>query len=97
MHKDMTQDMTQGIKFSKNMKFTRNEEGGCTVRPATRREILGARKKVREIKSPDSWQLRSCYECNGSHAHLMDKGIIIQCFSCGRWFVDGIDVMDYSK
>jgi len=81
-------------KLTKNLKFIRDGEGNCTTRPATKKEIAEGRKKAKACKG--DFEFRSCYECNSAHAHLMGDDRIINCFGCGRWFVDGTDIMDYS-
>ena len=86
--------MWEEIK-TKNHKFTPDGEGGCTSRPATKEEIEAGREEIRKAKG--DFEMRSCYECNGAHPHLMEEGRIVNCFACGRWYASGVDVMDYEK
>lgn len=32
---------------------------------------------------------RSCWECNGSHEHLRKSNFLMNCFSCGRFWLLG--------
>lgn len=80
---------------TKNHRFIHNGTGECENRPATKEEIEKGRKKY-DDRQFAGVGMRSCYECNSAHAHLMED-FMFRCFSCGRLFVDGVDVMDYKE
>jgi len=33
--------------------------------------------------------LRSCFNCNGCHKHLMNVDFVHWCFQCGRYWIKG--------
>jgi hypothetical protein len=89
----------KSLSDHRNYKYTMIDKYNCKFRKATKEEIQKARKKYRTFMKkakPEDICLRSCYECNQAHGHLM-KDIIINCLWCGKIFVDGIDIMDYSE
>ncbi len=81
----------------KNYKYTPTEHYKCEFRKATKEEIEDGRKKLKMLakKDPSQIGMRSCYECNQAHAHLMED-FVFQCFDCGKYFVNGVDIMDYT-
>lgn len=79
----------------KNYKYTPTDSYNCKFRKATKKEIETGRKKFLKLK-PEDIGMRSCYECNKAHGHLM-KNFVFRCFDCGKIFVDGVDIMDYSS
>lgn len=60
-------------------------------------------EKSEARKQADAWMaananqfaLRSCWNCNPSHKHLKCVGYVINCFECGHWFFQGIDVTTF--
>lgn len=88
----------EDLSKHQNYKYTPNSNGGCDFRKATKEEIDAGRKKFYEAvdNNPESIGMRSCYECNQAHGHLMED-CIIRCFGCGKVFVDGVDIVDYEN
>jgi len=41
------------------------------------------------LRNDDKFAMRSCWECNSSHEHLLKATGLFTCFECGRWYMDG--------
>lgn len=72
-----------------------------TVIDVSLEELEEARNRAEAIlESGDvgRMMLRSCWNCNGAHLHLAEAdSTILRCFGCGRFYIDGIDITDYSE
>ena len=49
------------------------------------------RAKATKLIRKEQWAWRSCGACNGAHKDLMG---LINCFECGRWWMDGVDITE---
>jgi len=63
--------------------------------PASLEEITKAREYFDSQKHDANIAFRSCWVCNGAHVHLIESPRL-RCFSCGKVFVHGVDITDYS-
>lgn len=80
-------------KKTLNMRFIRTGDYEYKTEKITKKELLKLRK---ESKKEDWMGIgRSCWECNKAHIHHIGKGNY-NCFSCGRYYRDGVDITDYS-
>ncbi len=43
----------------------------------------------------DEPAFRSCFQCNGSHKHLMNTNSVHSCYSCGRFWLNGKYFTDF--
>ena len=46
-------------------------------------------EKGLELKNAGEFQMRTCWKCNPSHAHLKAVGGLFYCFDCGNWYMNG--------
>jgi len=37
--------------------------------------------------------LRSCWNCNSAHEHLKNEKYLIYCFACGRFYLNGNELI----
>ena len=76
-----------------NMRFVKTKDGFRTEK-ITLKELKEARKRAK----PENFMAigRSCWECNSAHNYHLDGGGEYNCFACGRYYMDGIDITDYS-
>jgi hypothetical protein len=81
-------------KKTLNMKFIRTGDYKYKTEKITQEELDNARERV----NPKNFMTlgRSCWECNGGHIHHLEWGGEYNCFACGRYYMDNIDVTDYS-
>lgn len=82
------------MENNKNYKYIQTGDYECDKVEATIDEIINGRKLFTEAAEKDSVAMRTCWECNSAHAHLMSDFIFV-CIECGRYFANGIDVLDY--
>jgi hypothetical protein len=75
---------------------TRN---GYRSRPATQGELEKARILAQGAIAENDFQMRSCWQCNGSHTRFLHnvKDFVFVCFECERWYANNIDVTDYAE
>lgn len=80
-------------KKTLNMKFIRNGDYSYKTEKITKDEL----ERLREESKKEDWMGlgRSCWECNSAHIHHIGEGNY-NCFSCGRYYRDGVDITDYS-
>jgi len=74
-------------------------DGSSTELPAD--QLAELREKALGLLETDAWRLlsRSCWLCNPAHLHLSaeePESYLLRCFGCGRFFLDGKDLTDYS-
>jgi hypothetical protein len=51
---------------------------------------------LREQAGPLERTMRSCWDCNGAHAHLRAvEAFVVWCFCCGRYLYRGVDITEY--
>lgn len=80
-------------KETLNMRFVQVGDYEYKTERVTQEEL----NKLREEARKHEWMGlgRSCWECNKAHVHHIGKGNY-NCFSCGRYYRDGVDITDYS-
>lgn len=88
-------------KETLNMRFIRTGDYEYKTEKITKAELL----KLREDSKKEEWMGlgRSCWECNSAHIRHLGKinsnGVgegNYNCFSCGRYYRDNVDITDYS-
>lgn len=68
------------------------------VSPEELEEARSRAEAILESGDVDKMMLRTCWNCNGAHFHLAETdSTILRCFGCGRFYIDGIDITDYSE
>lgn len=72
-----------------NLKWSRDPDGVISSRPASTEELARARDEA----SNSDVGMRSCWNCNAAHAHLIDREVFL-CLGCGRYFHKGIDITE---
>lgn len=70
--------------------------------PVSQKELERARKKAIELlkKDPTNMAWRSCWICNHAHIHFLEGewgDWVLNCFECGKFFYDKIDITDYGE
>ncbi len=80
-------------KETLNMRFVRIDDFEYKTEKITREELLKLREEAR--KEGFDPLGRSCWECNKAHVHHISEGNY-RCFSCSRYYRDGVDITDYS-
>lgn len=61
----------------------------------TEEALAEARKKATELLEAGSTNMRTCWNCNGAHAHMIEwDDILLACFSCGHYYLGGVDVTE---
>jgi len=86
----------------KNKKYRAIDDWQYEELPVSKEELEEARKKATAliIESPNHIMWRSCWICNHAHVHFL-KGKwgnwVLNCFECGRFFYDKIDITDYKE
>ena len=80
-------------KSTLNMRFIRTGDDEYKTEKVTKEEL----EKLRAGSRKEGWMGlgRSCWECNRAHVHHIGKGNY-NCFSCGRYYRDAVDITDYS-
>lgn len=78
-----------------NHVFTITDDGELESRPATEKEIENARRDFFENDYKFDPIGRSCWECNPAHVYHIERPAY-SCFSCGKRFHKGVDILDYS-
>ena len=85
---------------TRNHKFWIIDDYKWKSRTATEIELSEARKDLLNGLKSGKYELmvigRSCWVCNGAHVYLIDMDAM-NCFSCGRIYHHGIDVMEYEE
>jgi len=81
-------------KKTLNMRFIRIGDYEFKTEKISKRELLELRKKAK----PENFMAigRSCWECNSAHVHHLDSKGEYNCFVCGRYYMDGVDITNYS-
>ena len=76
------------------MRFVRTGDYEYKTEKVTKEELLSLREEAKKHE----WMGigRSCWECNSAHVRHLDGGGNYNCFSCGRYYRDGVDITDYS-
>ena len=79
--------MSKTYKLSGDHEFTSED---------TAPEVLEkAREQAVELMKDGDVMLRSCWVCNGAHAHFIEEaGVVLNCFGCGHLYLGGIDLME---
>lgn len=71
-----------------------------TVLEVSPEELEAAREKAEAIIVAEDFDrviMRTCWVCNPAHFHLAEAdGILLRCFGCGCFYIDGVDITDYS-
>jgi len=80
-------------KETLNMRFVRTSDYEYTTEKVSKEEL----ETLREEAKKHEWMGlgRRCWECNKAHVHHIGKGNY-NCFSCGRYYRDAVDVTDYT-
>jgi len=91
------------LRIKKNYKYWKTGDWEFKSRKATKKELENARKQAKELLKKTKGQAvtwRSCWECNQAHTHFLDGrwgDWILNCFCCGRFFYNKIDITEYEK
>lgn len=81
-------------KETLNMRFVRTGDYEYRTEKVTQEEL----NKLREESKEGEWMGlgRSCWECNSAHVHHLESKGNYNCYSCGRYYRDNVDITDYS-
>lgn len=87
-------------KETANMKFIRTGDYKYKTEKITEKELEEARENSKKFEWMDLG--RSCWECNSAHVHHLGEiggdgknQENYNCFSCGRYYHNNIDITDY--
>lgn len=59
-------------------------------------DLAALRAEAQPLIDADRLAWRSCWHCNMAHRHMREwDDIVVNCFECGRWFFQGVDITIY--
>lgn len=78
------------------MRFVRTGDYEFKTEKITKKELEDLREQARKDKQ--EWMVlgRSCWECNSAHVHHLEGGGKYNCFACGRYYYNNVDITDYT-
>lgn len=85
----------------KNWKYKATGDYEFEKEPVSKTELLVARETAKKLmKNVDKIAMRSCWVCNAAHTHFLSGkwgSWVLNCFDCGHWYFNKIDITVYEK